>query len=218
MHAVASPPRRVNPPFTGGCHADAVSDALLTDLAASPWALPLLVILVVGDAFLVIIPGEVAVTAFGALAVSTGAPPLAAVLLLAAAAALIGDACCYLLGRRVGLDRWRWMRARRVRAALGWAQNRLRTRTGLVLFTARFIPFARLAVNLAAGATRVPAPRYLAVAGLAASGWAAYQALIGAAVAAVVPGGPVVTVLVSVALAVGIGLAVDLLLTRTSRT
>lgn len=189
-------------------------DAFLTDLAAGPWALPLLVLLVVGDAFLVVIPGEAAVTAFGALAVSTGAPPLAAVLGLAAAAALIGDACCYLVGRRIGLDRWRWMRARRVRAALAWAQERLRTRTGLVLFTARFIPFARLAVNLAAGASRVPAPRYLLVAGLAALGWASYQALIGAVVAAFVPGGPVVAVVVSVVLALAIGLALDAVLAR----
>jgi membrane protein DedA with SNARE-associated domain len=217
MHADASPSRLVGRPFIRGWHADGVIDEALTALAASPWALPLLGALVVGDAFLVVIPGEAAVTAFGALAVSTGAPPLAAVLGLAAAAALVGDAGCYLVGRRIGLDRWRWMRARRVRAALEWAQHRLRTRTGLVLFTARFIPFARLAVNLAAGASRVPAPRYLAVAGLAALGWATYQALIGAAVAAIVPGGPVVAVLVSVVLAVGIGVAVDLVLARSRR-
>lgn len=217
MHADPSPTRRVGLAFTGGCHAGVVTDAALVDLAASPWALPLMVLLVLGDAFLVVIPGEAAVTAFGALAVSTGAPPLFAVLVLATLAALVGDACCYVLGRRVGLDRWRWMRTRRVRAALGWAQSRLRSRTGVVLFTARFIPFARLAVNLAAGASRVPARRYFVVAGLAALGWATYQALIGAVVAAVVPGGPVVVVLVSVALAVGIGLAVDLALSRTRR-
>ncbi len=37
-------------------------------------------------------------------------------------------------------------------------------RTAPALFTARFVPFARLAVNLTAGASRVPAARYLAVA------------------------------------------------------
>jgi membrane protein DedA with SNARE-associated domain len=214
MHADPSPTCPVGSPFTRGCHPVGVIDAMLTDLAAGPWALPLLVLLVVGDAFLVVIPGEAAVTAFGALAVATGAPPLAAVLALAAGAALLGDACCYLVGRRIGLERWRWMRTRRIRAALAWAERRLRTRTGLVLFTARFIPFARLAVNLAAGASRVPAPRYLLVAGLAACGWAAYQALIGAVVAALVPGGPVVAVAVSVVLAVALGLGLDWAVSR----
>ena len=187
---------------------------LLTEVARSAWALPLLFVLVLGDAFLVVIPGEAAVTALGALAVSQGEPMLAAIVLVAAAAALAGDGVCYLVGRTIGLERWRWMRAPRAQAAFAWARVRLERRAALVLFTARFIPFARLAVNLTAGATRLPAPRYLAVAGLAALAWALYQALVGAAVAALVPGGPVVAVVVSVVFAVGLGLAIDAVLAR----
>ena len=100
---------------------------------------------------LVIIPGEAAVTAFAALGFSTGQPPIAAVIAVAAAAAFAGDALCYLIGRRVGLERWRWMRARRARAAFAWARARLDRSTAAIVFTARFIPFARLAVNLTAG-------------------------------------------------------------------
>jgi membrane protein DedA with SNARE-associated domain len=106
------------------------------------------------------------------------------------------------------------MRGPRVRSALAWAQARLQRRAALVLFTARFVPFARLAVNLTAGATGVGAPRYLAIAALAAFAWALYQALIGAAVAALVPGGPVVAVVVAVVLAVGIGFGIDAVLAR----
>ncbi|MFG6403360.1 MULTISPECIES: DedA family protein [unclassified Microbacterium] len=190
---------------------------VLAQVAVSPWALPLMFLLVVGDAFLVLIPGEAAVTIFGALAVSTGSPPLAAVIGVAGAAALMGDVGCYLIGRWVGLDRWRWMRAQRVQSAFGWARDRLDRRTAVVLFTARFIPFARLAVNLTAGAARISAPRYFLVAGLAAFGWAAYQALIGAAVAALVPGGPVVAVIVSVVVAVGVGLLIDVVSTRRGK-
>ena len=40
------------------------------------------------DALLVVVPGEVAVSALGALSVSVGAPPLAAVIAVASAAAL----------------------------------------------------------------------------------------------------------------------------------
>jgi membrane protein DedA with SNARE-associated domain len=194
-----------------------VIDDVLAQVAASPWALPLMFLLVVGDAFLVVIPGEAAVTMFGALAVSTGSPPLLAIIAVATAGALLGDVCCYAVGRWIGLTRWRWMRGARVQAAFAWAGARLDRRTAVVLFTARFIPFARLAVNLTAGASRVPAPRYFVVAGLAALGWAAYQALIGAAVAAIMPGGPVVAVVVSVVVAVGIGLAIDAVSTRRDR-
>ena len=40
-----------------------------------------------------------------------------------------------------------------------------------MLFTARFIPFARLAINLVAGASRIHPPRYLTLVTLAAIGW-----------------------------------------------
>lgn len=190
---------------------------LLTAVAASPWALPLLFVLVLGDAFLVVVPGEAAVTAFGALAVAQGEPSLWAVVAVAAVAAALGDAVCYVAGRTIGLERWRWMRAPRVQTAFAWSRARLERRTALVLFTARFIPFARLAVNLTAGAGRVPAPRYLAVASCAAVAWAAYQAFVGAAVAAILPGGPVLAVVVSIVLAVGIGFAIDAVLARRLR-
>lgn len=192
-------------------------EELLTEVARNPWALLVLFALVLGDAFLVVIPGEAAVTAFGALSVSGGEPPLVAIIAVATVAAVAGDAACYLVGRTVGLERWRWMRAPRVQAALAWARARLERRAALVLFTARFVPFARLAVNLTAGATRIGAPRYLTIAALAAFAWALYQALIGALVAAILPGGPVVAVVVSVVLAVGIGLGIDAILARRLR-
>ncbi|WJL95270.1 VTT domain-containing protein [Microbacterium sp. ET2] len=189
-------------------------DDLLAGISGNPWSLVVMAALVLGDAFLVVIPGEVAVTALGALAVVHGAPPLLAVIAVAAIAALAGDTLCYLIGRTIGLDRWRWMRGRRVRAALRAVGDRLQRRTAVVLFTARFVPFARLAVNLTAGASRVPAPRYLLVAGLAALGWAVYQSLVGAIVAAVVPGGPVAAVVVSVVVALVLGLLIDRLFAR----
>lgn len=204
-------------PFTPAWYPGGVTEELLAGLAAGPWALPLLFALVLGDAFLVVVPGEAAVTAFGALSVTTGSPPLAAVIAVAAVAAMAGDACCYFIGRTVGLERWRWMRTPRVRSAFAWARARLDRRAGTVVFTARFIPFARLAVNVVAGATRVPAPRYAAVVAVAATAWAAYQALIGAVVARILPGGPAAAVVASIVVAVGLGLALDAALTKAWR-
>lgn len=174
-------------------------------------------LLVFGDAFLVVVPGEVAVTALGAAAATAGAPPLWAVIVCAGASAAAGDVACYLLGRLAGTDRWRWMRTARVRGALAAARRRLDGGLATVLFTARFVPFARLAVNLVAGASRVPPARYLALVSVAALGWAAYQASVGAAVAALLPGGVLVAVPVSIAVAVGLGLLIDLIVRRASR-
>lgn len=186
------------------------------DVLSTPWSLAVMSLLVIGDAFLVVIPGELAVTALGAIAVSEGAPPLWAVIACAGLAAACGDALCYLIGRTVGTERWRWMRGARVRAALGWARRRLDQGTATVLFTARFVPFARLAINLAAGASRIHPPRYLSLVLAAALGWAAYQAAVGAVVAAFAPGGPVVAVLVSIAVALVLGALIDVI-SRGSR-
>lgn len=191
-------------------------DDALAALAGSPWALPIMFALVLADALLVLVPGEVAVTAFGALAVTVGTPPLAAVVALAALAAFLGDTIVYLIGRRVGLDRWRWMRGRRVSGALRWAKERLHRSSATVVFTARFIPFARLAVNLTAGATKVPAPRYFLLVAIAASAWAIYQSAIGAVVGRLVPGGPVVAVLISIVVAIVLGILIDLIMVRIS--
>jgi membrane protein DedA with SNARE-associated domain len=196
-------------PFTRGRHCVRVPVDLFAATPTGPWSLALMALLVLGDAFFVVIPGEVAVTALGALAVSTGSPPLWAVIVCAAAAAMLGDTACYLIGRFVGIERWRWMRAPRIRQALAWAQRRLDSGTATVLFTARFVPFARLAINLVAGASRIHPPRYLALVALAATGWAVYQAAVGATIAAILPGGPLVAIPVSIAVAVGIGVLID---------
>lgn len=192
-----------------------MSTDLLAGTLPGPWGLALMCLLVVGDAFFVIVPGEIAVTALGALAVTTGSPPLWLVVVCAAVAATVGDACCYLIGRIVGTDRWRWMRAPRVQQALGWARRRLDDGTATVLFTARFVPFARLAINLVAGASRIHPPRYLALVAVAATGWALYQAAVGAVVAAVLPGGPLVAVPVSIVIALGLGVLLDRILRGT---
>lgn len=192
-------------------------DDALRAVTGSLWALPALFALVLADSFVVVLPGEAAVTAFGALAVSTGSPPLALVIAVASAAALCGDAILFAVGRRVGLERWAWMRRPRVQGAFAWARARLNRSTAVLVFTARFIPFARIAVNLTAGASGLRAARFLAVDAVAATGWATYQAIIGAVVGWVVPGGPVVAVLVSIGVAVLLGVALDAVVARAGR-
>jgi membrane-associated protein len=80
--------------FTSDAHGEGVIPDVLVDTAHGPWALVVMALLVLGDAFFVIVPGEVAVTALGALSISTSAPPLWAVIGCAAAAAASGDPLC----------------------------------------------------------------------------------------------------------------------------
>ncbi|MGW9114853.1 DedA family protein [Microbacterium sp. NPDC055683] len=189
-------------------------DRVVGALAGDPWALAILFGLVLADAFLVVVPGEIAVTVLGAVALGQEGPPLWAVIGVAAAGAFAGDAACYAVGRRFHPRRWRLMRRPRFRRTLEWAERRLEGHVAVAVFTVRFIPFARLVVNLAAGAARIPASRYLPVSAGAALAWAAYQALVGAAVGAVVPGGPVPAVLVSIVVALALGWLTDAAVSR----
>jgi membrane protein DedA with SNARE-associated domain len=194
-----------------------VIDDALAGLATGPWALPLLFALVFGDAFLVVIPGEAAVTAFAALAVVHDQPPVAAVVMVAGIAAFAGDASCYAIGRTVDVDRWNWARRPRLTALRNWARRRLTRSTAAIVFTARFIPFARIAVNLTAGAERLSAPRYLGLCALAALVWATYQSFVGAAIASLLPGSPAIAVVISIAVALLAGWALDVVLSRRVR-
>ncbi|GAA3665412.1 DedA family protein [Microbacterium marinilacus] len=189
-------------------------DEVISGLAANPWALVVLAGIVFADAFLVVVPGEVAVTALGTVAVTQGLPPLWAVILIGGLAAFAGDVCCYAVGRLLHPRTWRVMRHARLQRALDWGASRLRTHAATAVFTARFIPFGRLAVNLSAGAASVPAGRYLPIAAVAAVAWAAFQAMVGAAIGSVVPGGTVVAVLVSIAAALVVGWTVDFVIGR----
>lgn len=196
-------------PFTFRRYNGRVDDAWIAGLAASPWLVLALFALVVGDAFLVVLPSETAVVALGALWAAEGAPPLLAILPAAAVGAVVGDGLCYLIGRRVGLDRWPWQRRGRVAAAIARARTTVHRRTAVLVFTARYVPFARIAVNLTAGAGRVPLRRYLPLSLAAGTAWAAYNVAIGAIVGAALPETPLVAILVSVPIAILLGLAID---------
>jgi len=186
-----------------------VDDVWIAGLAASPWVLPILFGLVVADAFLVVLPSETVVVALGALAATTGAPALGAVIPVAAIGALVGDGLCYLIGRRIGVERWRWQREGRVGAALGRVRAVVHRRTAVLVFTARYVPFARIAVNLAAGAGRVPLRRFLPLSLAAGICWAGYNVAVGAIVGSALHDAPLVAVTISIPIAIVLGLVVD---------
>jgi len=165
--------------------------------------------LVVGDAFFVVLPSETVVVALGALWGATGSPPLAPLIIVAAVGAITGDALCFAIGRRTGLDRWRWQRVRPVYRAIDRARRAVLTRPAVLIFTARYVPFARIAVNLTAGASSLPLGRFLPLSAAAGTAWAVYNTVVGAFFGALLADIPLLAVLISVIVAVAIGFTVD---------
>lgn len=190
---------------------------LVDSLASGPWVLPAIFALVLLDAVLVVVPGEIAVSAAGALSTATGSPPLAALIAVAALAAASGDLLCYSLGRVLQPTRWPLARGPRAQRAFAWAASRLERGMASVVFTARFIPFARLAVNLTAGATRIPVGRYVCAVIPAAIGWALYQSVIGAALGVVFADTPLLAIVIAIVAAIAVGALVDLVVARVRR-
>jgi membrane-associated protein len=115
-------------------------EQVLLGMASSPWIYAALFLLVVADAFLVVLPSETLVVALGALAAAGGEPSVVLLVPVAAMGALVGDSLCYLIGTRIGTDRWAWQRRGRVATALARARRTVLTRPAVLIFTARYIP------------------------------------------------------------------------------
>lgn len=194
---------------------ESVEQALIA-MASSPWLPLALYGLVVADAFLVILPSETAVVALGALAAASGSPSPVLLVAVAAVGALTGDLAVFAIGRAAGFDRWAWMRRGRVGAALARVRSTIQSRPAVLIFTARYIPYARIAVNLAAGASGLPLRRYLPLAALAGVAWACYNVAVGALFGGALPGQPVLAIALSVVVAVSLGVLVDLVIRRVA--
>lgn len=149
-----------------------------------------------------------------ALSAATGAPDLVSIIPVAAVGAVVGAGLCYLIGRRVGLDRWRWQRKGRAGAAIERVRRAVHRRTAVLVFTARYVPFARIAVNLAAGAGRVPLRRYLPLSAAAGLAWACYDVAIGALLGSLLRESPLLAVAVSIPVVIALGLLVDRTIAR----
>jgi membrane protein DedA with SNARE-associated domain len=151
-----------------------------------------------------------------ALAAGAG-PPLWALVLVAAFAAWVGDHLVFHLGRRVGPERWRWMRRPRVARGIDWARRALARRGGLYIVTGRFIPGGRVAVNFVAGSTRYPRGRFAVTAGLAAIVWASYSVGIGVFFGALFDGQPLLAMVLGIVVACVAGLVLDAVFGRRAR-
>jgi membrane-associated protein len=146
--------------------------------AVTGWLLPAVFAVVALDAVVPVLPSGTTVTLAGVLSAS-GRIHVAAVVLAAAAAACLGDNLVFTLGRRgrrlVSGERGGPGRRR----AYAWVSQGLRTRPASVIIPVRFIPGARMAVMLYAGAAGCPPALFRRLSAAAALIWATVSTLSG---------------------------------------
>jgi len=187
---------------------EAINDAIMA--ASGEWWVLGVVFLFCGiDAFFPIVPSESLLVGLASVAVTAGTQDLVLLAVLGGVGAFIGDQVAYRMGAAIGVDRVRWMRGPRARKVLAFARRELVVRGALLVFTARFIPLGRTAVNFTAGATKYPWRRFAALDAIACTVWAAYSVAIGALAGHWFEEHKLVAVVVSVLVAFVIGYLID---------
>jgi membrane protein DedA with SNARE-associated domain len=176
---------------------------LVEGAMGSPWLYVALLAFATIDGFFPAVPSESLVVSAGVFA-ATGEPNVFAVIGVAALGAFAGDHISYLLGRTAG---GRVRPEGRKAAALERGGRLLAERGGTILIVCRYIPGARTAITLTAGAVRYPLHRFSLFDGAAAFSWGAYSALVGYVGGAAFEEQP----LKGLALGLGIALTVALL-------
>lgn len=192
-------------------------NGLVLAWAGSPLVLIAVLVLVLVDGFFPPVPSESVVVALAAIGFATGAPSPWAVLLAAGLGSFLGDNLAFALGRRIPLDRWRWLRGPRASRLLARTRTSLERRSASVILTARFVPVGRVLVNMLAGANGLPRRRFLKLSAVSGLAWAAYSVLIGVVAGSWLHDQPLLGAIAAMALAFGFGLGVDALARALSR-
>jgi membrane protein DedA with SNARE-associated domain len=152
---------------------------LLSGLVDGPTLWLVLFAVVALDALVPFIPSGTTVTVLGVLAAS-GRLTLVSLVAVAAVAAFTGDNVAYAVGRWAGPGlAARLERTRRGGRVYGKVRRAMSDRTAQLIILGRYVPGARLAVMLAAGALRCPVSRFWPLDAVAATMWAATAALTG---------------------------------------
>jgi membrane protein DedA with SNARE-associated domain len=197
-----------------------MSDAILNLLdgaMTSPWLYAALFALAAIDGFLPLVPSETLAISAGVYA-AAGDTTLVAVIAAAALGAFAGDHISYLAGRRFGrrLVDGAAPGSRRA-AGFGWARAQLAERGGSILIVCRYIPGARTATTLTAGAVGHPLRSFSSFDAIAALSWGAYAALVGYVGGTAFEDKPLMGVGVGLGIALGLAGTVEVVRHRRRR-
>ena len=117
-----------------------INEAVL-HAAGQWWIYPVLLVFFFVDGFAMVVPSETLIVALAAFSRHSGEPNLWILGATALVGAIAGDNMAFMLGRRIGLERWKWMRRPKIQKAFGWARYELDKRGAVLIFTARYIPW-----------------------------------------------------------------------------
>lgn len=155
-------------------------EAWITSAAYTPWAFVVLATLILIDALIPIVPSESIVIALASIYVHDRQWLLVILAVWAGVFCWLGDNLAY----RVGQSRWlhdnRLTRRAKVAKALDWARGELRRRGSTIVIVGRFIPGARIAINVTCGIVGHPRRAFRLATLASATLWATYSCVIGA--------------------------------------
>jgi len=153
---------------------------LVEQAVGSPWVYLALFAFAALDAFFPLVPSESLVISAGVFAASGSEPDLVPVILAAAAGAFLGDHISYFIGRTAGAKLMeRAKEGSRKEKAFRQARKLIDERGGVILIICRYIPGARTAITLTAGAVRYPLRKFSLFDGIAALSWGVYSTMVG---------------------------------------
>lgn len=181
----------------------------ITQAASAWWVLPLLFLFCLIDAIFPLVPSESFLVSLAAVGIHSGSPNLFLVGALGAAGALLGDQITYAIGRKIGAHGFKWMRGKRAQKVLQYAEKKLETSGALLIFTARYIPVGRVAVNLTAGATGFSHKRFTLFDTIGVLTWAIYSVSIGALAGNWMHDNKLLGIGISIVIAVVLGFIID---------
>ena len=146
------------------------------------WYFPVIVFVIAFlDSVVPVVPSETMVI-IGGVAAGIDPPEQSLPVIIAAGAvgAFLGDNAAYMIGRTLSdrVERFAAKKPKR-QARFDWAAEQIRTRGGLLLVTARFIPGGRTVLTLTCGVTHQPRRWFVGWIALATIIWASYAALLG---------------------------------------
>lgn len=187
-------------------------------LVADAWWVYLVVLgFAAFDGFFPTVPSESTIVTLSSLWSSSGQPYIWLICLAAWMGAWAGDNMGFWIGKKVGWERFRFLRAGKGRRAVEAADRGLQRRALLFLMTARYIPFGRTAVNLVAGAVGYPHARFWPRSLLSTFVWAVYSCAIGAVAGAWFEDNHLLAITVALVAAVVLALVVERLISALHR-
>lgn len=190
-----------------------INDFILA-AAGQPWVLFLVLACCIIDGFFPPIPSESVVVGLAAVAATAAVPNPWLLMVVAALGAFLGDNIAYVIGQKIGTDRWSWMRRPRMQRSFSWAGTELRKRPASLILVARFIPIGRVAVNFTAGVTRYSRGRFVLLTALSAVLWAVYSVAIGLFFGQWFESNHLLGAVIAIVCAVVLGIAVDYVINR----